>query len=63
MYYATFKLSFRLYKSLYGLKQSHHDWFEKFSLLIISVGFLNNYHNLTLFDNTQVHVKVSYPYM
>ena len=39
----------RLRKALYGLKQAPRAWFEKFSTVIASLGFVQSYHDSALF--------------
>jgi len=39
----------KLKKALYGLKQAPRAWFEKFSIVISSLGFVSNSHDSTLF--------------
>ena len=39
----------QLKKALYGLKQAPRDWFEKFSIVISSLGFVSNSHDSALF--------------
>ena len=39
----------KLKKALYGLKQAPHAWFEKFSIVISSLGFVSSSHNSSLF--------------
>jgi hypothetical protein len=39
----------KLKKALYGLKQAPHAWFEKFSIVISSLGFVSSSHNSALF--------------
>ncbi|XP_022158866.1 uncharacterized protein LOC111025329 [Momordica charantia] len=39
----------RLRKALYGLKQAPHAWFEKFSTVITSLGFICSHHDFALF--------------
>jgi hypothetical protein len=39
----------KLKKALYGLKQAHHAWFEKFSIVISSLGFVSSSHDSALF--------------
>ena len=39
----------KLKKALYSLKQAPRDWFEKFSVVISSLGFVSNSHDSTLF--------------
>lgn len=39
----------RLRKALYGLKQAPRAWFEKFSTVITSLGFLPSHHDSALF--------------
>jgi len=36
----------KLKKALYGLKQALHAWFEKFSIVISSLGFVSSSHDL-----------------
>jgi hypothetical protein len=38
-----------LKKALYGLKQAPHAWFEKFSVVILSLGFVSSSHDSALF--------------
>jgi hypothetical protein len=38
-----------LKKALYGLKQTPRAWFEKFSIVISSLGFVSNSHDSALF--------------
>ena len=39
----------KLKKVLYGLKQAPRAWFEKFSVVILSLGFVSSSHDSTLF--------------
>jgi len=39
----------KLKKALYGLKQAPHAWFEKFSIVISSLGFVSRSHDSALF--------------
>ena len=39
----------KLKKALYGLKQAPHVWFEKFFVVISSLGFVSISHDSTLF--------------
>ena len=39
----------KLKKALYGLKQAHRAWFEKFSIMISSLGFVSSSHDSALF--------------
>ena len=39
----------RLKKALYGLKQAPRAWFEKFSTVVTSLGFVSSYHDSALF--------------
>ena len=39
----------KLKKALYGLKQVPRAWFEKFSIVISSLGFVSNSHDSALF--------------
>ena len=39
----------RLRKALYGLKQAPRAWFEKFSMVITSLGFRSSHHDSALF--------------
>ena len=39
----------KLKKALYGLKQAHRAWFEKFSIIISSLGFVSSSHDSALF--------------
>nr|GEZ90201.1 hypothetical protein [Tanacetum cinerariifolium] len=39
----------KLQKSLCGLKQAPHAWYEKFSTIVTSLGFASSYHDSTLF--------------
>jgi hypothetical protein len=39
----------KLKKTLYGLKQAPRAWFEKFSVVISSLGFVSSSHDSTLF--------------
>jgi hypothetical protein len=39
----------KLKKALYGLKQAPHAWFEKFSIVILSLGFVSSSHDSTIF--------------
>lgn len=39
----------RVQRPIYGLKQTHHSWFEKFSIVLTSLGFVPNNHYVTLF--------------
>jgi len=39
----------KLKKALYGLKQAPRTWFEKFSVVILSLGFVSSSHDSVLF--------------
>ena len=39
----------KLKKALYGLKQAPRAWFEKFSIMISSLGFVSSSHDSVLF--------------
>jgi hypothetical protein len=39
----------KLKKALYGLKQASHAWFEKFSVVISSFGFVSSSYDSALF--------------
>jgi len=39
----------KLQKALYGCKQAPCAWFEKFSTIIISLGFVISHHDSALF--------------
>jgi hypothetical protein len=39
----------KLKKALYDLKQAPHAWFEKFSIVISSLGFVSSSHDSTIF--------------
>jgi hypothetical protein len=39
----------KLKKALYGLKQAPHAWFDKFSIVISSLGFVSSSHDSALF--------------
>jgi len=39
----------KLKKALYGLKQAPRAWFEKFSVVISSIGFVSSSHDSALF--------------
>jgi hypothetical protein len=39
----------KLKKTFYGLKQEPRAWFEKFSVVILSLGFVSSSHNYILF--------------
>jgi len=39
----------KLKKALYGLKQAPHAWFEKFSIVISSLGIVSSSHDSTIF--------------
>jgi len=39
----------KLKKVLYGLKQASRAWFEKFSVVIFSLGFVSNSHDFAFF--------------
>jgi len=40
---------YKLKKALYGLKQAHPAWFQKFSTIIVSLGFIASQHDSALF--------------
>ena len=44
-----FRYVCKLKKALYGLKQAPHAWFEKFSVMISSLGFVSSSHDSALF--------------
>jgi len=46
----------KLKKGLYGLKQAPHAWFEKFSIVISSLGFVFNSHDSALFLSALMQV-------
>ena len=39
----------KLKKAFYGLKQAPHAWFEKFSVMISSLGFVSSSHDSAFF--------------
>jgi len=39
----------KLQKTLYGLNQVPRAWFQKFSTIIVSLGFVTSNHDSTLF--------------
>nr|GEV96979.1 uncharacterized mitochondrial protein AtMg00810-like [Tanacetum cinerariifolium] len=39
----------KLWKALYGLKQAPHAWYEKFSMVSTSPGFVPSHHDFTIF--------------
>jgi hypothetical protein len=41
-----------LRRSLYGLKQTPHAWFEHFTSVVIAAGFVASQHDSTLFVHT-----------
>ena len=41
----------KLKKALYGFKQAPRAWFEKFSIVIQSLGFVSGSHDSALFIN------------
>ncbi|KAE9596295.1 putative RNA-directed DNA polymerase [Lupinus albus] len=45
----------KLQKSLYGLKQAPRAWFEKFSIVITSLGFSSSPHDSALFVRNSHH--------
>ncbi|XP_019439031.1 PREDICTED: uncharacterized protein LOC109344732 [Lupinus angustifolius] len=45
----------KLQKSLYGLKQAPRAWFEKFSIVITSLGFSSSPHDSALFVRNTPH--------
>ena len=40
---------YKLKKALYGFKQAHRAWFEKFSTVIISFGFCSSVYDSAIF--------------
>ena len=51
----------KLKKTLYGLKQAPRAWFEKFSVLISSLGFVASSYDYALFIKCiDVGLKVEY---
>lgn len=44
-----------LKKALYGLKQALWVWFEKFTIVITSLGFCSSEHDSSLFVRTTSH--------
>ncbi|CAJ2650750.1 unnamed protein product [Trifolium pratense] len=48
----------KLKKALYGLKQAPRAWFEKFSAVIISLGFCSSDHDSALFVKTTSHGRI-----
>jgi hypothetical protein len=45
----NYKYVYKLKKALYGLKQAHCAWFEKFSVVILSLRFVSSGHDFDLF--------------
>ncbi|XP_019431143.1 PREDICTED: uncharacterized protein LOC109338379, partial [Lupinus angustifolius] len=45
----------KLQKSLYGLKQAPRAWFEKFAIVITSLGFFSSPHDSALFVRNTPH--------
>ncbi|GKD98566.1 retrovirus-related pol polyprotein from transposon TNT 1-94 [Tanacetum coccineum] len=43
----------RLKKSLYGLKQTNRQWFNKLTTFLLSLGFLQSYADTSLFTSTK----------
>jgi hypothetical protein len=39
----------KLKKVLYGLKQAPHAWFQTFSVMVSSIGFVSSSHDSVLF--------------
>ncbi|XP_058754773.1 uncharacterized mitochondrial protein AtMg00810-like [Vicia villosa] len=48
----------KLKKALYGLKQAPRAWFEKFTTVITSIGFLSSDHDSALFVKTTHHGRI-----
>lgn len=48
----------KLKKALYGLKQAPRAWFEKFSTVIISLGFKSSEHDSALFTRFTNHGRI-----
>ena len=46
----------KLKKALYGLKQAPRAWFEKFSIVISSLGFVSSSHDYALFLSALMQV-------
>jgi hypothetical protein len=57
------KYACKLKKVLYDLKQAPHAWFEKFYVVISSLGFVSNSHDLTLLLSTLMQVISFYLYV
>lgn len=54
---------YKLNKALYGLKRAPRVWFEKFSTIIISLGFSSSDNDQALFVKcvTTCHIFISLP--
>lgn len=46
---------YKFKKTLYGLKQALHAWFDKFAFIILSLYLCSSGHDLTLFVRTIYH--------
>jgi hypothetical protein len=53
----------KLKKTLYGLKQAPHAWFEKFSVVISSLGFVSSSHDSVFLLTTLMQVVSFYSCM
>jgi hypothetical protein len=42
----------RLQRSLYGLRQAPHAWFERFTFVVTATGFSPSFHDLAIFVHT-----------
>jgi len=53
----------KLKKTLYGLKQAPHAWFEKFSVVISSLGFVSSSHDFVFLLRALMQVVSFYSCM
>ena len=46
----------RLHKSIYGLRQTSHQWFHKFLTVLLEIGFVQSANDHSLFTRSQGYV-------